>query len=377
MRDISVLEKIFSGELTCGQKLSLEIIRGLSESSASRYVVPSSSAQISGVSFYNIGPEGIDFLDTFAKNTRVKIKTTLNPGAFDTDNPGNHINSREVEFQKKIYSIYESMGISLSLSCSPYFTGNLPLYGQHISWSESSAVVFANSVLGARTNRESGISALSSAVTGFTPAIGLHLSKNRFSDVEIDVKDKLDDPVLFGLLGAWCGKNIPGKIPLFHMNTDKHVGVTHLQALSASIITYGGASMFHIEDFTPEWKDYPLPQSSKSVTLKDLNYLWNELSDDFEYDKNTLFFTGCPHKSMEDSLSIISRTNRTNFLCAGPRGSCKINNNSYMAGGCLAVSRLPDNIRKIVTDSVKAMFYLKNRGFSVKLVSAEEMDNLK
>ena len=118
--------------------------------------------------------------------------TTLNPAGMDLENWRNlGISPEFAEKQNLVIEAFEKMGILVSCTCTPYLIGNLPLFGEHVAWSESSAVTFANSVIGAKTNKEGGPSALAAAFVGKTPCYGLHLDENRVPDVHVQVNAEL------------------------------------------------------------------------------------------------------------------------------------------------------------------------------------------
>ena len=159
---------------------SMEILVALGEIFGAKSLIDVGSVQVAGVSYHNLGDAGLEFLDSLAKDGRVKVLTTLNPAGMDLENWQQlGISPEFAEKQNLVIDAFTRMGILISCTCTPYLIGNLPLYGEHVAWSESSAVTFANSVLGARTNREGGPSALAAAFVGKTPCYGLHLDENR------------------------------------------------------------------------------------------------------------------------------------------------------------------------------------------------------
>ena len=161
---------MLSGEQGETAAKAMEILVALGKIFDAERMVLIKSAQISGVSLETVGEAGIEFLEEFAKDGRVRVPSYMNPCGMDLER-WREIGFSE-EFAKKqlrIIDAYKKMGVELSLTCTPYLIGVIPKRSEHIAWSESSAVIFANSVLGARTNRESGISALASAIAGRTP----------------------------------------------------------------------------------------------------------------------------------------------------------------------------------------------------------------
>jgi predicted aconitase len=124
------------------------------------------------------------------------------------------------------------MNIVTSATCTPYLAGNLPRFGEHIAWSESSAVCFSNSVIGARTNREGGPSALAAALCGVTPNYGYHLDENRKPQYLINVETELKAESDFGALGYFVGKIVKNKNPYF--TGIKDATVDQLKSLGAA-----------------------------------------------------------------------------------------------------------------------------------------------
>jgi predicted aconitase len=129
---------------------SMEILVALGEIFGAKNLIDVGSVQVAGVSYHNLGDAGLEFLDSLAKDGKVKVLTTLNPAGMDLENWKQlGIAPDFAEKQNLVIDAFQRMGILVSCTCTPYLIGNLPLYGEHIAWSESSAVTFANSVLGA------------------------------------------------------------------------------------------------------------------------------------------------------------------------------------------------------------------------------------
>ena len=159
----------------------MEILAALGKIYGAERMVPVSSVQIAGVSYDNLGEAGLQFLDEMAEGGGKSARA-------DDAQPGGH-GHRELagagdqpEFadnQQRVIDAFARMGVITTCTCTPYLSGNLPHFGEHIAWAESSAVCYANSVLGARSNREGGPSALAAALTGVTPAYGFHLERER------------------------------------------------------------------------------------------------------------------------------------------------------------------------------------------------------
>ena len=155
--------------------------------------------------------------------------------------------------QEQLLKAYEKLGIRPECTCTPYYLDK-PRFGDHLAWSESSAVCYANSVLGARTNREGGPSALAAALLGVTPYYGLHITENRYPTVTVKVKEPLHGSE-YGALGYVAGAKIGDGIPIFSLKTTP--SEDELKHLGAALAASGAVALFHVLNVTPE--QYILP----------------------------------------------------------------------------------------------------------------------
>ena len=164
------------------------------------------------------------------------------------------------------------MDVVTTCTCTPYLSGNVPHFGEHIAWAESSAVCYANSVIGARTNREGGPSALAAALTGRTPDYGMHLDESRKPGVTIEVKDILLENDDFGALGKVIGDRLQGMggKPVVYIRGVSEASLEQLKSFSASLATYGGAALFHMESITPEAGQYKPPVDTISISESEI-----------------------------------------------------------------------------------------------------------
>ncbi|OYT58766.1 hypothetical protein B6U81_07285, partial [Thermoplasmatales archaeon ex4484_30] len=215
-------------------------------------MIPVSSVQVAGVSYKSIGDPGLEFLEDFAsKGAKVKVLTYLNPAGMDLENwKEMGIDENFAKKQMRIINAFKEMGIVATATCTPYLAGNLPRFNEHIAWSESSAVSFANSVIGARTNREGGPSALAAAICGLTPNYGLHLDENRKPHFLVKVKADLKFNADFGAMGYFIGSIVKNKIPYFE--GIKNANTDHLKALGAAMAASGAVALYHVDGMTPE-----------------------------------------------------------------------------------------------------------------------------
>ena len=261
-------------------------------------MIPVGSVQVAGVSYKSVGDPGLAFLEDIAdQEAKVKVLTFLNPAGMDLED------WKEIGFPKdfadhqlRIMDAFKRMGIVITSTCTPYLAGNLPRFREHIAWSESSAVSFSNSVIGARTNREGGPSALAAAICGRTPKYGLHLWENRQPTIQIDVEADLSFTSDYGALGYTVGKQVKNKIPYFtgitNANTD------HLKSLGAAMAASGAVALYHIKDLTPEADLVETKGLEKiTITQKDIDETYQTLSKGEEPD---IVILGCPHASLRE-----------------------------------------------------------------------------
>ena len=210
-------ENVLNGERGEALAKCMHLLVKIGEVNNATELIPIQSAQIAGVSYYTVGDAIFSFFELLSKdNVKVKVPSWLNPAGMDREKWREmNIEDNFVEKQFKIIQEYNKMGIEETLTCTPYLIGYEPAYGDHLAWSESSAVVMANSFFGARTNREGGPSSLAAALIGSTPNYGLHLFENRTPKVLVNVNTKITSLSDFSAMGYWYGDNYRGSIPIF------------------------------------------------------------------------------------------------------------------------------------------------------------------
>lgn len=361
-------ERIYNGEKGEAQAIAIRLLVSIGEINGAEQLIPIKSAHISGVSYKNIGDGGLKFLKKIAD--KVKVPTTLNPLGFDLERNGPVEVDRDFrEKQLEIIRTFISMGIKESFTCTPYYFYQQPKYGDHVAWAESSALIYANAILGARTNREGGPSALAAAIIGKTPNFGLHLDNNRIADYEVAVDGRLDYSGA-AALGLYLGANYPGKIP-------RLVGVDYLRdfelkAFGAAIAASSSTSMFHVENRTP---DDILNRGRKfEKVVVDYNELKNLMEEKSSHEKPELIAIGCPHLSKDeiDYIASLVRGKKKDkevevFLFASREtiknssASIKIIEDfgaKVFADTCMVVAPLSKKYHKTAINSGKASFYL-------------------
>ncbi|MDT8781461.1 MAG: aconitase X catalytic domain-containing protein [Candidatus Bathyarchaeota archaeon] len=368
-------------------KKSMEILVALGDIFGAEKLIDVGSVQVAGVSYHNLGDAGLDFLNSLAEDGRVKVLTTLNPAGMDLENWQQlGISPEFAEKQNLVIDAFTRMGILVSCTCTPYLIGNVPLYGEHIAWSESSAVTFANSVLGARTNREGGPSALAAAFVGKTPCYGLHLDENRVPDINVQVNAELSRLSDWGALGYAIGKKAENKIP--YISGIKKATLDELKSFGASLVTYGAKPLFYIKDITTVAELQQQPKETVTIEKTDLDDAYNKIND--QVDEIDFVCVGCPHCSIKEVAEIADlirgkkvatgtelwvATSRTTKQLADKQGYTAI---IEAAGGkfacdtCMAVAPLKGRFKALATTSAKGCFYSRQNLMKTKMGSMKE-----
>ena len=213
------------------------------------------SAHIDGCLYH--GPSSIDFVARFVDlGGKVRVPTTLNVAAIDTTQPDWHSGSAELRApQLKVNELHVALGCKPTLTCAPYHHLPRPRVGDHIAWAESNAIVFANSVLGARTDRYGDFTDLCAALTGRVPLAGLHRDENRLARVLFPVCPLAESGVprdlYFSGVGYVLGRLAAGRVPLLDgLPLDSRED--ELKALGAAAASSGAIALFHVLGVTPE-----------------------------------------------------------------------------------------------------------------------------
>jgi len=370
--DLTVDEReMLSGRDGRAVKKSMEILTALGEIYGAKRLVDVASVQIAGVSYDNLGDAGLEFLDEMARDGKVKVFTTLNPAGMDLlDWKALGIDEGFARKQKMVIEAFAKMGVVTTCTCTPYFVGNEPRPGQHVSWSESSAVCYANSILGARTNREGGPSALAAALTGKTPEYGYHLDEARQPAITVQVEARLEDIVDFGALGSVIGKKI-GNAVAYIVGIERAT-LDQLKSFCASIATYGGTALFHMRGITPE--PVSAPETRVSVSTEEIERAKAEMDGSGRVDFVAI---GCPHCSLGELEEIarllrgrkvkretwiaVARPVKEQAERVGVLGPIEHAGAKCAADTCFVVAPLRGRFKCMATNSAKAVFYARSK----------------
>lgn len=371
-------EKMYGGEEGLAVEKCMEILVALGDIYGAEKLVPITSAQISGVSYKTIGDAGLEFLEDLSIDAHVRVPSTLNPAGVDLQ-IWRELGFSE-EFTKKqlaIVDAYRKMGVSTTCTCTPYLVGNIPTLGSHIAWSESSAVCYANSVLGARTNREGGPGALSAAICGRTAMYGYHLNEGRHPNllVELETSVKGSD---FGAVGYLVGNTVGGGTPYFKFKNTP--STDQLKWLGAALASSGAVALYHVENTTPESKwALKVIQEEKieKLSINRVNIDETKVKLSTTDEKPDLICVGCPHASLEEIKRVAEivagrRLENMLWVCTSISVKAASDRMGYTkiietAGGkmvcdtCMVVAPIEELDYKVVgVDSAKAANYVPN-----------------
>jgi len=371
---------------------AMQILNALGTIYEAKKMIPVTSVQIAGVSYANLGEAGLQFLAEMANGGgKAQVLTTLNPAGMDTENwQALGIPEDFARNQNRVLDAFARMGVITTCSCTPYLFGNTPHFGEHIAWAESSAVCYANSVLGTRTNREGGPSALAASLTGFTPAYGLQLEANRRPTLTVHVEAGITENHHFGALGKCIGDQLEsrGKRPVPWITGIERASIENLKSFCASIATYGGTALFHMPGITPEAERYTTPQESITITQTMIADTIAEIND--PADEVDFVSLGCPHLSLREIARIAAllegkqvtkefwiTTARPTKQIADRMGYSQIIEAAgakFAADTCCVVAPIKGRFKTLVTDSAKACYYgyAKNK-FNIIFKSFDEV----
>jgi len=371
-------QAILAGDQGPAARKAMEILVALGTVYGAHNLVPVTSVQVAGVSYGNVGQAGLEFIREWAQEgARVKVPTTLNPAGMDLEAwPEMGVPEEYARPQLEIIEAFRAMGIATSCSCTPYLLGVCPKPREHVAWSESSAVSYANSVLGARTNREGGPSALASAITGRTANYGLHLDDNRQAQLFVDVKCSVLSVADYGALGYLVGQRAGDSVPYFRMLTGQKPGLEELKTLGAAMAASGAVALYHVEDVTAEARlGGMLGKDVPAITIESLEEGYEAL-DGFGQDID-LVWIGCPHASLveiervadllrgrtlvADLWITVARTVLQSASAGRLAEELQTAGGRLVADACLLGAPLREmGFTSVATNSAKAAFYLRS-----------------
>lgn len=303
---------MLTGEQGPAKALAMRVISRVAEAMDAPRLLSITGAHID--SCLHHGQAGLDFAARLAGDgAQVTVPTTLNVSSLDLIHPELYRGDEQHGVEARtLMSHYEAMGCEATWTCAPYQAGNRPGLGEHVAWAESNAIVFANSVLGARTHRYGDFIDICAAITGRAPAAGLHLDEHRRARVVIDVSklpDRILDhpllpPVLGHLLGPIAGVRVPVVVGAPPLTEDQ------LKALGSAAASSGSVALVHVVGSTPEAATLDdatgelSPDEIVTVTPADLRRAWDSLSTSTSSEIGAVSL-GTPHYSIAEFARLL------------------------------------------------------------------------
>ncbi|MGH2724406.1 MAG: aconitase X [Actinomycetota bacterium] len=249
-------EALLSGNAGDGAGLAMRIVVRMAEVMAADRLLDIDAAHIDGCLYH--GPAGLEFAERLVEgDARVSVPTTLNVGSLDLLHPDRYRGDPQTAaMARRLMDAYVAMGCRPTWTCAPYQLPQArPPAGRHVAWAESNAIVFANSVLGARTDRYGDFIDICAAITGRVPEAGLHLDHNRRGQVLFrleGVPDRLlEEDVLYPVLGHLVGLEAGNLVPVLD-GLPRGVSEDRLKALGAAAASSGAVGLLHVVGVTPE-----------------------------------------------------------------------------------------------------------------------------
>jgi predicted aconitase len=381
---------MLTGDHGPAAKMAMRIILRMAEFHGTKRLLDITQAHIDS-SVY-MGEAGLEFAERLAGlGAKVVVPTTLNVSSLDE----HHWREWAVPpaWAEKAYRqmvAYEQMGCRPTWTCAPYQVDLIPKFGQQIAWGESNAIVFANSIIGARTERYPDLLDICAAITGRVPAVGLHLTENRAGQVLmplIDVPLELQqDDSFYPVLGHLMGKIARDRIPII-LGLQAQPTEDQFKAMGAASATSGTVALFHVVGITPEAPTLEAacqghaPKETVSITMESLRAARRELitadgqtlAADQKLDMVVL---GSPHFSLAEfkQLAPLIEGKRVHpeveFLVTSSRAMAMLAQKAGILeplkqfGGQITVDTciltspmLPPEIKRLMTNSAKYAYY--------------------
>ena len=298
---------LLAGEAGEAGALAMRLVVRLAEITGAPRLRDVSRAHVDSCLYH--GRAGLEFAERLvAGGAVVSVPTTLNVSSLDLLHPELvRLDEESAVSARRLMEAYEALGCRPTWTCAPYQLADRPSLGEHVAWAESNAIVFANSVLGARTNRYGDFIDVCAAITGRVPDSGLHTDEARRATVVVRLEGlgarPLDAGVLYPVLGHLIGR-IAGTEVVAIDGLPREVDEDRLKALGAAAASSGAVAMFHVVGSTPEAPTLEAAAAPSArevvVTPKDLRISRDELSPIGEGGELAAVSVGTPHASVAE-----------------------------------------------------------------------------
>jgi predicted aconitase len=362
---------------------AMKLLVTLGDLGGAEKLVSIGRAQVAGVSYKTSGDATLELLESLAESVpsvKAKVLATQNPAGMDLARwKEMGVSPSFAEKQLRICRAYDVLGVKSCCTCTPYLSGNCPLPGEVVGFSESSAVAYVNSVLGAKTNRHGGLDALSAALVGKVPAMGFLLDENRKGDLKVKVNFKSRYESDYAALGYYVGKRVKTEeVPVYE--GVKGISLSQLKLMGAASAASGSVALYHVLGVTPEAKRWQKiykedkPSEALEVGEREIKSVYDELSSSEDVD---LVAIGCPHCSIEEIGEVASllrgrrvRGGTKFWVFTSPQVYDAAERKGYnkvirLAGAdvfthtCMVVMPIEEmGIKDVAVNSAKAAFYI-------------------
>jgi predicted aconitase len=381
--DISSFDReLLGGVHGAGAAFAMRLLARFAEAVDARSFLDIEAAHVDGCLYH--GRASLDFAERMIElGGKVRVPTTLNVGSVDLIHPELFRGTREHgENGARLMRAHVELGCAPTFTCAPYQTAYRPRFGAQIAWGESNAIVFANSVIGARTNRYGDFIDLCCAMTGRAPAYGLHLTKNRAARAIVEIAsapEDWDNERLAISIGHTIGRRCRGLVPAL-VGLPSDVSEDDLKALGAAAASSGAVGLFHVVGVTPEAPDLEAacgglaPELRLQLTAEDLREAARSLSNVADGAPLGAVSLGTPHFSIDqfarltplldgarplvDIFVNCSRATLDELRNRGWEAPLRAARVTLVADTCVYVSALMrEDVGTIMTNSGKCAYY--------------------
>lgn len=357
-------EKLLDGAEGNAVSSAYRILAAVGEATYATKLVPIRWAHISGVNYNTIGEAGRRFLEEFCLDAKVRVKTTINPMGFDREKKSG-LSPEFINKQMSIINSYKNIGTIESFTCIPYEAYQLPSPDSMVSFAETNAAVFVNSMAGLLTNKESALSALAAAITGKAPLSQLRIKELRVPKHTISTSFEMNTELDYGLLGYFAGKQT--RASSVGISGVSIKSIAEAKALSAGIGTTGDLGMFVLNNRSIG--------ESISYGKTEANSVRDDLNTT---EKGDIILFGSPQLGMRELRLLSRNTEGKKFTkpcivfcpreihkqakAIGLVDQLESTGAKLMCDCCTCLTPLVtrENADSIVTNSVKGAYYMKN-----------------
>lgn len=302
-------KQMLKGEFGEGIKFAIEIIVNIAHALEARELVEIKSSHILA-HYGSLHDAGIELMEKLVRlGARCRVPATVDPASIDLENwKAYQIPEEYAQKQMRLCDATKNLGVIQNWSCIPYQGPNIPKPGDNIAWAESSAVSFANSVIGARTNRTPAGLDVCAAITGRIPKVGLYLKENRAGTVLVDIKLKNIKNLDYHTIGYIVGKTVGVEIPVIK-GLPETVTANNLKCLGAAAASSGSVALYHVYGVTPEATGVDpfggkKPKKVIVISESEIREAERKISTGAHSEKVDIITLGCPHLDIDEIKEI-------------------------------------------------------------------------